>query len=81
METIGELIDKLITANIKIFWLEEELQELQKLRKPDVVDRELLENIADLDVKRRGTTTRRRMLINELDKRLGEKAPPDIRTV
>lgn len=74
METLGELFDKLITTNIKLFWLEEELEKLQKEKPRN------LEKIADLDIKRRGMTTRRRLLIIEIDKRLNEKNF-DFRTV
>jgi hypothetical protein len=89
METLGELIDKLITANIKLFWIEEELEKLQRFKKPDIKgkvstfkidDGELLKKISDLDVKRRGMTTRRRLLIIEVDERLKEKNL-DFRTV
>jgi hypothetical protein len=89
MESVGEIIDKLITANVKLFWIEEELEKLQKFRRPDVrgkvstfkiEDGGLLEKISDLDVKRRGMTTRRRLLIIELDEKLKEKNF-DFRTV
>jgi len=89
MESIGEIIDKLITSNVKLFWIEEELERLQKSRRPDIKgkvstfkidDEELLKKISDLDVKRRGMTTRRRLLIIEVDERLKEKNF-DFRTV
>ncbi|MCD6137056.1 MAG: hypothetical protein J7J91_00510 [Deltaproteobacteria bacterium] len=73
---VGDLIDQLITANIKIFFIEERLESLQKQNKT----KEVLEKIAKLDAMRRETVNRRRMLINELNKRLGEKIPRDIRT-
>ena len=73
---VGDLIDQLITANIKIFFIEERLESLQKQNKT----KEVLEKIAKLDAMRRETVNRRRMLINELNKRLGEKIPRDVRT-
>jgi len=73
---LGDLIDQLITTNIKIFFIEERLESLQKQNKT----KEVLEKIAKLDAMRRETVNRRRMLINELNKRLGEKIPRDVRT-
>jgi len=77
--SIGDLIDQLITANVKIFFIEERLEALQQQRKQRETE-ELLRRIADLDRARRDMVTNRRMLINKINAYFRERTPPEFRT-
>ena len=77
--SIGDLIDQLITSNVKIFFIEEQLEAMQKQRKQKET-KELLCKIADLDKARREMVTKRRMLINKINAYHKEKIPYEFRT-
>ncbi|MCD6139050.1 MAG: hypothetical protein J7J91_10910 [Deltaproteobacteria bacterium] len=77
--SIGDLIDQLITANVKIFFIEEKLEALQHQRKQHETE-ELLRRIADLDKARRDMVNKRRMLINKINAYFRERIPPEFRT-
>ena len=72
-EGTGEIIDKLSIANIKIFNLESQIANAMKEKPRN--DKE----IADLNDMRLKTVSRRRDLINELNKRFDPDAIEEIR--
>ena len=72
-EGIGEIIDKLSIANIKIFTIESEIALAMKEKPRND------KKIADLNDMRLKTVNRRRDLINELNKRFDPDAVEEIR--
>ena len=75
MMGIGDKIDKLIVANLKIWRAEDELTFEQEKPK----NKRDLERIAELDRIRRACVQQRRILINDLNRFFSKDIPEDLR--
>ena len=75
MEGIGEKIDKLVIADLKVWRAEDELTYEQEKPK----NKRDLERIAELDRIRRASVQQRRNFINDLNKFFSKDIPEEMR--